>query len=146
MLGQLGIVVTLLVLGFIFGRIAERRHYKSIIKREHEFNALPAIASRYPPREGHYKQQLVTGSVVVSSDYFKSFIAGLINLFGGSVVSFESLLDRARREAVLRMKAEAKEQGAELVFNVKYETMPLGSSRVGSVEVLAYGTALRRGG
>ena len=142
MLMQVGAVLVLLILGYIFGQLAERRHYKSIIKRELEMNTLPAIASRFPPQDRPYAQQLVTGNVVVSSDYFKSFIAGLVNLLGGSVVSYESLLDRARREAVLRMKKEAEALGAELVFNIKYETMPLGSSRLASVEVLAYGTAL----
>ena len=82
------------------------------------------------------------GGVVVASDYFKSFLAGLVNFFGGAVVSYESLIDRARREAMLRMKAEAKVLEAELIFNVKFETMTVGSGRTASVEVLAYGTAL----
>ncbi|MFT6733724.1 MAG: hypothetical protein ACJAS9_001914 [Polaribacter sp.] len=37
-------------------------------------------------------------------DYFKRFLAGLRNIFGGRVVTYESLVDRARREAILRMK------------------------------------------
>ena len=88
-----------------------------------------------------YQQQLVIGSVVIASDYFKVFLASLANFFGGSVVSYETLLDRGRREAVLRMKQQAKDLDAELVFNVKFETMTVGG-RAPSIEVLAYGTAL----
>jgi uncharacterized protein YbjQ (UPF0145 family) len=57
------------------------------------------------------------------------------------------LLDRARREAILRMKDTARRRGAQMVFNVKIETVSISKGRrdaVGSVEVLAYGTALRR--
>ena len=80
----------------------------------------------------------------MSVDYFKRFIAGLRNLIGGRVTSYESLLDRARREAILRMKQEAKDLGANLIFNVKFETASISKGRnnqIGAVEVYAYGTA-----
>ena len=67
------------------------------------------------------------------------------NIFGGRVGAYESLLDRARREAVLRMQQEARQLGAETIYNVKYETSRIGENAakgLGSVEVLAYGTAL----
>jgi len=104
---QLIVFIVFLGCGFIFGQLAEKKHYKSIIKREKQTNHLPVIASRYPPESGSYHQQLIAGSVVVASDYFKSFTAGLINIFGGHVTPYESLLDRGRREAILRMKHEA---------------------------------------
>jgi len=142
MIVQIGIFILLLALGYSFGMLAEKRHYKSIVKRELKHNSLPAIATRYPPEDQPYEQRLVTGSVVVASDYFKTFLAGLINLFGGSVVSYESLLDRARREAMLRMKQQAMEINASSVFNVKYVTATVGSGRTSSMEVLVYGTAM----
>lgn len=137
--------LVLLSLGYFIGQIAERRHYRSILEREERLNSLPAIASRHPPTEPHYHQALVTGSTVVSVDYFKRFLAALRNLFGGRVTSYESLLDRARRESLLRMKQQAKALGAAMVFNVKYETASISKGRgktIGSVEILAYGTAL----
>jgi uncharacterized protein YbjQ (UPF0145 family) len=139
------IFLVLLALGYGFGRHAESKHYKSIIKREKELNSLPAIASKIPPAENReLNSQLVSGSVVISIDYFKRFIAGLRNIFGGRITSYETLLDRARREAILRMKAEAKKLNAEFVFNIKLETSSIhkGRGKIGSVEVLAYGTAL----
>ena len=78
---------------------------------------------RYPPDVVTPQDcRLVTGSVVISSDYFKQFVAGLRTLIGGRLSSYESLLDRARREATLRMKQEAKRFGSTLVINVKIES------------------------
>ena len=139
------LLLVLLALGYGFGQVAERRHYRSIVEREARLNALPAIASRHPPTEPHYRHALVTGSTVISVDYFKRFLAALRNLFGGRVTSYESLLDRARRESLLRMKQQASSMGAVMVFNVKYETASISKgagNTIGSVEVLAYGTAL----
>lgn len=142
---ELLLLLVLLALGYGFGQYAERRHYRSIVEREARLNALPAIASRYPPSEPYYQHALVTGSTVVSVDYFKRFLAALRNIFGGRVTSYESLLDRARRESLLRMKQQALALGAVMVFNVKYETASISKGAgktIGSVEVLAYGTAL----
>lgn len=144
---QILIVVVLVSLGYFFGRRAEQKHFKSLIEREQVMNQLPAMASRLPPQDGHYEQRLVSGNVVIANDYFKTFVAGLRNLFGGKISSYETLLDRGRREAVLRMKDQAKELGAELVFNVKYETSSISGQdrkKMPIIEVHAYGTALKK--
>ena len=144
-MGDLIVFLILLALGYGFGRAAELRHFKNIQKREKLLQSIPAIASKIPDPSLHPRQvQLVAGNVVISVDYFKRFIAGLRNLVGGRVTAYETLLDRARREAILRMKEEAKTLGANLVFNVKFETASITKGRknqIGSVEVLAYGTA-----
>jgi uncharacterized protein YbjQ (UPF0145 family) len=90
----------------------------------------------------------VTGHVVVSVDYFKRFVAGLRGLFGGRISSYESLLDRARREAVLRMKASAMHEGYHAIVNVRLETSCLAKSarnnkKTAGVEVLAFGTGIK---
>lgn len=142
---QLLITMILVTLGYFFGRRAEKKHIKSIIEREQVLNKLPAMASRFPPQDGEYQQQLVSGSVVIANDYFKTFVAGLRNLFGGKISTYETLLDRARREAVLRMKQEAQQHQAELIFNVKYETSNISgqyNKKMPVIEVHAYGTAL----
>jgi len=61
------------------------------------------------------------------------------------MTSYESLIDRGRREAILRMKQEARKLNADYVFNIKMETSSIskgGGNSIGSVEVLAYGTAV----
>lgn len=133
--------VVLLVLGFGFGRISERRHYKSIQLREQKLQSVVAVATRHPPTDEYYEQHLIVGNVVVASDYFKSFVASLVNIFGGRVRTYEPLLDRGRREALLRVKEQAKKLNASFVFNIKYETSRIGGG-VTTIEVLAYGSAL----
>ncbi len=142
------IFLLLLIIGFVFGQVAEKRHYKSIIKRETETLSMPVMTLKTVPAQiSHCKTQLVSGNAVISIDFFKKFVAGLRGLVGGRMRSYESLLDRARREAILRMKQDALQQGAKMIINVRIETSSINknSSRnqsVGSVEVLAYGTAI----
>ncbi len=131
----------LLLLGFGFGQLSEKRHYRSIIRREKELQPIVVVGSKHPPTGEKFRQVLVVGNVVVASDYFKSFVASLVNIFGGRVRTYEPLLDRGRREALLRVKEQAHALGALQVFNIKYETSRIGG-RVTTIEVLAYGTAL----
>ena len=132
----------LLMLGWMAGRVNERRHYRRIVARERGLAGILVFSDRLlptgtPASDGH----LVLGSVVVAQDYFKMVAAALRNLFGGRLRAYESLLDRGRREAVLRMKEQARQDGADAVFNVKFVT-----SRIGmGIEVVAYGTAVRLG-
>ncbi|HVL76573.1 MAG TPA: heavy metal-binding domain-containing protein [Noviherbaspirillum sp.] len=135
----------LLVAGYVFGQRAERRHYRSIEARERALLALPATNARTPvdPPGPVARAELVHGSVVISVDFFKRIAAGLRGIVGGRVQSYETLVDRARREAVLRLKESCP--GAGQVINLRLETATIsggGGRALGSVEVLAYGTAL----
>ncbi len=140
------IFLTLLASGYFFGRIAEARHFKSIREREKQYQQLLTFSERFPPSHiGRVNSELVGGNVVISVDYFKRIVAGLRGIVGGRVITYESLLERARREAILRMKEAAKAKGANMVVNVKLETASISKGKqqqVGSVEVYAYGTAL----
>ena len=138
--------LVLMLLGYGFGTWAESRHYKSIQEREAKFQKLPTIALKHPlPQPGRVvKVKLASGNVVISVDYFKRFLASLRNIFGGRVSSYETLVDRARREATLRMKESCP--GATQIINVRLETASISkNSKKGSIvsiEVFAYGTAL----
>lgn len=139
-------VVVLLIVGYSFGRLAEWRHYKSIRRREDEFSELMVLVTKtLPPAEHPPSTVLVLGSVVVSVDYFKRFVANLRKIFGGRLHTYESLLDRGRRESLLRMQENARNFGATMIFNTRFETSSISKGRkqaVGTVEVLAYGTAV----
>jgi len=140
------IFFVLLTLGYVFGQSLEKNHYRSIIKRESQLRSIPVIASKILPEEFLPCQtEMVSGNVVISVDYFKKFVAGLRSIVGGRMASYESLIDRARREAILRMQQEAKRLNADYVFNIKMETSSISKgsqNSIGSVEVLAYGTAI----
>ena len=142
---QLIIFSILISLGYFFGRSAEKKHYKSIREREQHWLQQATTSSKYVLGDDREIKNchLVTGSIVVSVDYFKRVLAGLRNIFGGNVQSYETLIDRARREAVLRMKESCPD--ADQVINLRLETSSISKGRrkqIGSVEVLAYGTAI----
>lgn len=139
-------IVLPIALGYFFGKHAEKKHYQSIIEREAGFQKMPSTNWKIPlPMKGNIVEaKLVTGSVVISIDYFKRLLAGLRNIFGGRVTAYESLLDRARREAILRMKEQCPD--ASQIINLRIETSSISKNdrkgTVGCVEALAYGTAL----
>lgn len=145
---DLSLFLVLMVIGYTCGTIAEKRHYKSIIKREQELVKLMVVNAEGRFAEGAVRTSfLVNGSTVVSNDYFKRLLAILRNIFGGRVKAYESLIDRARREAILRMKEEARTRGAHMIVNLRLETSTIGRSAnkknsIGSIETLAYGTAV----
>jgi uncharacterized protein YbjQ (UPF0145 family) len=138
--------LTLIAIGYIVGTLVEKRHYRSIGEREKKFLYVPAITMKTfaHPNQKVISSELVCGSAVISIDYFKRLLAGLRNIFGGTVKSYESLIDRARREALIRMKEMAGD--ATVIVNVRIETSTIGRNAnkkgVGCLEAMAYGTAL----
>ena len=86
---------------------------------------------------------LATGSVVISVDYYKRFLMVFRNIFGGEIRSYASLIDRGRREALLRMKESSP--SADMFLNCRIETSTISNGNgkaTGTVEILAYGTAV----
>ena len=88
------------------------------------------------------------GNVVISQDYFKRFAASIKGILGGNIRVLEPLLERARREALIRMKGVAHARGYDII-NVRIETAALASARrngkgTAGVEILAFGTAISR--
>lgn len=140
------IFISLVALGYFAGSWAERRHYASIGTREAAMLQMPVVTGWKGYDEGLVLDGvLVQGSAVISVDYFKRILAALRNVFGGTIRSYETLIDRARREAILRMK-ETAPAGTRIIVNVRVETSTIGKNShqksVGCVEALAYGTAL----
>ncbi len=146
---QLGMALLLLAGAYLTGSAIERHHFRRIRRREEGWRRLPAITLEAVPQSWEVAGSgLVTGNVVVSLDYFKRIIAGLRAIVGGRVKTYEPLLDRARREALLRMAESAKKAGYDAVINVRLETSRLANARgngngTAGVEMLAFGTALK---
>ena len=137
--------IVLLGIGFVFGRVNEAKHFRALDRREEELSHITISNTKKLP-EGYEGSDFVTGNVVISIDYFKRIAAALRGLVGGQIKSYTTLLERARREAALRMKEEAAAGGATHIANVRIETSSVfqnAKTNVGSLEVYAYGTALR---
>ncbi len=83
--------LVLLVVAFFVGELLEQRHYKAIRRREERWKRLPLLTFDHVPGGLEVTQgELVTSGVVVSVDYFKRFLAGLRQIFGGPIRSYES--------------------------------------------------------
>lgn len=141
------VFLILIGVGYFVGQHFEQQHYASIKDREKKTLHIPMMnyGAKHALPHAHEAQMFV-GSVVVANDYFKTFAASLRNLVGGRMVVYESLVDRGRREALLRMKEEAIAWGASQVVNVRFETSNIaGQSQQGAsaVEIMAYGTGIR---
>lgn len=125
----LGISVVVLLVTCLVGGSIENAHIQSLEAREASVRDVllttlevpAAVASDRPP-------MLVCGEAVISSDYFKTWLFGLRNVFGGESKTFTRLFDRARREAVLRMVAEARAAGCDAVCNVRFSSADLGGN------------------
>lgn len=140
----------LLTLGLMIGGAIERAHLRNLRVREIRWRSFSTSTLRKLPEGWRIARiGLVDGSVVISIDYWKRFLATLRAIFGGRIRAYESLLERARREALLRMKEAAHAQGFHAIIGVRLETSRLtGPSRDGhgaaGVEILAFGTGVEQ--
>ncbi len=143
----------LLGIGFLAGRIAERRHVARLAGHERDMASMLVTDLRSFPGalDGRSAADpiLVTGEAVVATDYFKSFAAKLRKILGGELRSYQTLMDRARRQAMVNMLRSARDAGFDAVCNVRMETAGIGGAGMESrgmttVAMMAWGTAYRR--
>lgn len=136
------ILIVILVVTYITGSVIEKRHFKKLIQRENALANQPYIAdqARNEDFSNAERVELVVGSCVIAADRFKVFFAGLLSIFGGKISAYETLVDRARRQAIIRMREQAK--NADAVVCTRLQFSELGMAQGGQVEALAYGTAI----
>ena len=127
------LITPVMLLGaWISGGILERRHLKGLLLLESGSRGVLALTIEdLPPEWKVRSSELVMGNVVISQDYFKRFAASIKGIFGGNIRVYEPLLERARREALIRMKGVAHARGYDTIINVRIETSNLASSRRG---------------
>ena len=146
---QMSVPIILILIGILAGRRNERRHLRSLATREEALRGYPVLNVKQLPEQLAGQAEwahLCTGEVVIASDSFKSVAARLKGLIGGRIRSFETLLQRGRRESALRVREQALSAGADLVLNLRFETATVGrGGRRGMpmAEVVAYGTAVK---
>ncbi len=81
---------------------------------------------------------LVQGNTVRAKHLGRDIAAGLKNIVGGELKGYTELLTEARREAMSRAMAQAKELGANAIVNVRFSTSAV---TAGAAELYIYGTA-----
>ena len=135
-------------LGYLIGKIVEVRHYRSLEEREAKLQHIIGTNLKNVPEDQIITRcAYVDGQAVISSDYFKTFAAGIRRFFGGEIKSLERIMERARREALVRMKEMAAAQGATHIYNIRLETSNIGRGMGANkglimAEIHAYGTAV----
>jgi len=144
---NLVIVVGLLMLGLIAGGLAERRHLRSLAEREERHRDVLVTDLKSFPEvcAGPSAPKMMVTEVVIASDYLKSFLASLRQIFGGEIRSFGTLMLRGRREATLRLIEQARAEGYNALCNVRLERADIGGGtsqrRMPMVTILASATA-----
>jgi uncharacterized protein YbjQ (UPF0145 family) len=145
-----GIPIALLALGLFAGGYAERQHIRSLQQREAATRDMLVTQIKSFPGHvpGTNSPQVIFAEVVIASDYLKTFLAGIRSFFGGEVGSYQTLLDRARREATQRILEQARRQEYNAVCNLRLETADIGGNsvtqgknRMVMAAILASGTA-----
>ena len=90
---QFGLPILLLVLAYFTGNMIEKGHFRKIRKREDAVHGFPVVSFDTMPDDWRADScTLVTGSIVISLDYFKRVIAGLRGLVGGRVKTYEAIV------------------------------------------------------
>lgn len=143
------VVVPLVVFGLIIGRTVERRHFRSIERREAKHHAVLVTQLKTFPcsAPATAPPSVVMSEVVISSDYLKTWLSQWRNLFGGEMKSFRTLQERAKREAVLRLIEQALAKGHNAICNVRIAGADIGGNTSGKknkivmAAIIATGTA-----
>ena len=135
--------ILLFAAGWFFGSRHERQHLAQLSVAEQELSHIMVSSERFyvPKLVANTEGELVLGSVVIAQDYFKMIIARVLSIFGKNLTTYETLLDRARREALVRMRTEAQAKGYNHIYGLRLEVSNI--NQLGSmVEAIAYGTAV----
>lgn len=126
------------------GALRDRARRRELLRLRRE-NAGVVLASTRaaPAAAADPAPALVTGSVVRCLDATRFTLATVRQVVGGEVKVLSACVALARDEALERMRADARARGYDAVVGVRFETTEILST---AVEVLAYGTAVRRPG
>ena len=111
----------LVVCGLIIGRTVEKRHFAKLDAHDlANRDFLVTNLKDFPMAASDtLDPTIVISEVVIGSDYLKSFLAAWRRIFGGEIRSLQSLQTRAKREAVVRLVDQARQQGFNAICNLR---------------------------
>lgn len=84
---------------------------------------------------------VVTGLTPRTRGFLGQFVGGLQSVFGGEITAFTSELEKARVEAMERVRSKAIQIGANAIVGLDIETSDMGF-QTGVVVISATGTAV----
>lgn len=129
--------------GWLLASWFERRHLASISAREKQLQNIRVNTSKHLPDCEPEGCTLLIGSVVVAHDYFRTLIIVIRRFIGGNIKPYERLVQRGRREALIRLKEEADLRGIDKIINIRFGTTSISGRFLHAIETVAYGTGIR---
>lgn len=83
---------------------------------------------------------IARGSTVRARNVGRDIFAGLKTIVGGEISEYTKLQADSREQAIIRMKEDALNMGADAIINVRLTTAMIMQT---TAEILAYGTAVK---
>ncbi len=103
------------------------------------------IVTTTPGIEGHAIVDylgIVTGEVIVGANLFRDLFASITDIVGGRSGSYEKVLERARREAILEIVEKCRQLGGDALVGCDLDYQVLGKG--GSMLMVSMsGTAVK---
>jgi uncharacterized protein YbjQ (UPF0145 family) len=89
----------------------------------------------------NFQATLVSANTVLTRNLFVDIWISIRMMFGGKIVMYSTMVEKAREQVLEELEAKAKDLKADMVVAINIET---NSIHPGTIEVLAYGTALKK--
>jgi len=137
---QVGVVG---IIGWLVATWFERQHLKSMDEREVKLEDITLNTLDKSSENIEGDTRLLIGSIVISHDYFRTLIIIMKKLIGGNVRAYERLTLRGRREAIIRLKEDARRHGFNKIINIRFGGTQVAPKFITAVEIVAYGTGIR---
>lgn len=135
-------VITVGIIGWLVATWFERRHLRLMTQREIPLHQISLNTLKHTPNCEAEACTLLIGSVVVAHDYFRTLIIFIRKLIGGNIKPYERLVQRGRREALIRLREEADLRAIDKIINVRFTTTAISGRFLHAVEMVAYGTGI----
>lgn len=142
---------------FFISRAIEKKHFDALDEGEETYRHILVTDIAYPLSDVDTTKvpQWVASEVAVSSSRIKDFFARWRSFFGGEIKSYQTLQERALREARLRLCQQAHVMGCDAICNLRFTAAQISLAALSSgrkrkrepimVAMQASGTAYNRG-
>ncbi len=85
---------------------------------------------------------LVTGTAILGANIFKDFMASIRDIVGGRSAAYEGEINKAKDIALIEMKRQAKDLGANAIIGVDLDYETIGTGGTNMLMVSSSGTAV----
>jgi uncharacterized protein YbjQ (UPF0145 family) len=130
------------ILGWLIATFLERKHISYLAKKEQQLVEIKLNNVKKIVNDYQGDSAFLMGSVVMAHDYFRGFFIVLRKIIGGNISAYERITQRGRREAIIRLKENALNQGFNKVINVRFDSTKVGN-HITAIEIIAYGTGIK---